>query len=113
MVHGTQTVLGLLSGKWSVGVLYLLAGGTRRYNEVFYEVGEVSKKALTHTLRTLERDGLITRKAYVEMPMRVEYSLTQLGWSITGLLMTMYEWADEHGPQLRDEPAAPVLRRVA
>jgi DNA-binding HxlR family transcriptional regulator len=113
MVRGTQTVLGLLAGKWSIGVLYLLAGGTRRYSEVFYEVGEVSKKALTQTLRTLEHNGLITRRAYAEMPMRVEYSLTKLGWSITGLLMTMYEWADEHGPLLRGEPASPVLRRVA
>jgi DNA-binding HxlR family transcriptional regulator len=113
MVRGTQTVLGLLAGKWSIGVLYLLAGGTRRYSEVFYEVGEVSKKALTQTLRTLEHNGLITRRAYAEMPMRVEYSLTKLGWSITGLLMTMYEWADEHEPQLRGEPASPVLRRVA
>lgn len=113
MVRGTQTVLELLAGKWSIGVLYLLAGGTRRYSEVFYEVGEVSKKALTQTLRTLEHNGLITRRAYAEMPMRVEYSLTKLGWSITGLLMTMYEWADEHERQLRDDPASPVLRRVA
>jgi DNA-binding HxlR family transcriptional regulator len=113
MVRGTQTVLELLAGKWSVGVLYLLASGTRRYSEVFYEVGEVSKKALTQTLRTLEQHGLITRRAYAEMPMRVEYSLTQLGWSITSLLMTMYEWSAEHEQQLRGETACPVLRRVA
>jgi DNA-binding HxlR family transcriptional regulator len=96
MVRGTQAVLDLLAGKWSVGVLYLLASGTRRYSEVFYEVGEVSKKALTQTLRSLEHDGLVTRRAFAEMPLRVEYSLTQLGWSITSLLMTMYEWAAEH-----------------
>jgi DNA-binding HxlR family transcriptional regulator len=108
MVRGTQDVLDLLAGKWSVGVLYLLASGTRRYSEVFYEVGEVSKKALTQTLRTLERNGLIMRQAYAEMPMRVEYSLTQLGWSITSLLMTMYEWSIEHEPQRQT-----VLRRVA
>jgi DNA-binding HxlR family transcriptional regulator len=71
-------------------------------------VGEVSKKALTQTLRTLERNGLIMRRAYAEMPMRVEYSLTQLGWSITSLLMTMYEWSIEHEPQRHT-----VLRRVA
>jgi DNA-binding HxlR family transcriptional regulator len=106
MIRGTQTVLDLLAGKWSVGVLYLLASGTRRYSEVFYEVGEVSKKALTQTLRTLEHDGLVTRRAYAEMPMRVEYSLTQLGWSITALLMTMYEWSAEHEAHLQDEHAA-------
>ena len=96
MVRGTQAVLDLLDRKWSVGVLYLLARGTRRYSEVFYEVGEVSKKALTQTLRALESDGLVVRRAYPEVPMRVEYSLSPLGWSITQLLMTMYEWAEQH-----------------
>ena len=107
MIRGTQAVLDLLAGKWSVGVLYLLAGGTRRYSEVFYEVGEVSKKALTQTLRSLEHDGLVMRRAYAEMPMRVEYSLTGLGWSITAVLMSLYEWADEHEAHL---PAAEQRR---
>src|SRR4051812_49503274 len=110
MVRGTQTVLELLSGKWSTGVLYLLADGTRRYSEIFYEVGEISKKALTHTLRSLEHDGLVNRRAYAEMPMRVEYSLTALGWSITAVLMAMYEWAAEHEAHL---PGAANQRRAA
>jgi DNA-binding HxlR family transcriptional regulator len=113
MVRATQDVLGRLAGKWSIGVLYLLASGTRRYSEVFYEVGEVSKKALTQTLRTLEHNGLITRRVFPEMPMRVEYSLTQLGWSITSLLMTMFEWATEHEQQLRGETAGPRAVPVA
>jgi DNA-binding HxlR family transcriptional regulator len=96
MVHGTRMVVRMLSGRWSVGVLYLLADGTKRFSEIFYEVGEVSKKALTQTLRSLERDGLVDRRAYAEVPTRVEYSLTPLGWSITGVLMGMYEWAASH-----------------
>lgn len=109
MVRGTRRVLLLLTGKWSVEVLYLLASGTRRYTEVFYEVGEVSKKTLTHTLRTLEREGLVARRAYPEVPPRVEYSLTPLGWSLTGPLMALYEWSTEN----LDEPApAPRLRLV-
>jgi DNA-binding HxlR family transcriptional regulator len=100
MVQGTQAVLDLLGRKWSVGVLYLLARGTHRYSELFYEVGEVSKKALTQTLRALERDGLILRRAYPEVPMRVEYSLSPVGWSITSLLMTMYEWSAQHVPHI-------------
>jgi DNA-binding HxlR family transcriptional regulator len=99
MVHGTRLVVELLSGRWSVGVLYLLADGTKRFSELYYEVGEVSKKALTHTLRSLERDGLVERRAYAEVPARVEYSLTALGWSITGVLMSMYEWAEQNHPQ--------------
>jgi DNA-binding HxlR family transcriptional regulator len=88
-------VLGLLQGRWSVDVLYLLAGGTRRYNEIFYEVGEISKKTLTHTLRVLERNGLVARRVHDDAPLRVEYSLTSRGWSLSSLLMAMYEWSAE------------------
>jgi DNA-binding HxlR family transcriptional regulator len=100
MIRGTRSVLDLVGGKWSVDVLYLLASGTRRYSEVFYEVGEISKKTLTQTLRGLERDGLIARRVYAEVPAKVEYSLTALGWSITEPLMAMYEWAAEHLPDV-------------
>jgi DNA-binding HxlR family transcriptional regulator len=96
MIRGTRAVVDLVASKWSVDVLYLLANGTRRYSEVFYEVGEISKKTLTQTLRALERDGLIARRVYAEVPPKVEYSLTPLGWSLTGPLMAMYEWAAEH-----------------
>jgi DNA-binding HxlR family transcriptional regulator len=101
MIRGTHAVLDLLAGRWSVDVVYLLASGTRRYSEIFYDVGEISKKTLTQTLRTLEANGLVTRKAYAEVPVRVEYSLSPLGWSITRLLMMMYEWSVEHAPQQR------------
>lgn len=106
MVRGTRAALSLLGGKWSVDVLYLLASGTRRYSEVLYEVGEISKKTLTQTLRALEHDGLIARRVVAEVPARVEYSLTPLGWSLTGPLMTMYEWAAEHLPAADDRLAA-------
>jgi DNA-binding HxlR family transcriptional regulator len=98
MIHGTRAVLDLLAAKWSVDILYLLATGTRRYSEVLYEVGEISKKTLTQTLRTLERGGLIARRVLPEVPARVEYSLTPLGWSLTEPLMAMYEWAAQHLP---------------
>ena len=103
MIHGTRAVVDLVASKWSVDVLYLLANGTRRYSEVFYEVGEISKKTLTQTLRGLQRDGLVARRAYPEVPPRVEYSLTPLGWNVTGLLMSLYDWAQEH----LAEPAMP------
>jgi DNA-binding HxlR family transcriptional regulator len=111
MAIATRRALTLLSGKWSVEVLYLLAGGTRRYTEVLYEVGEVPKKTLTHTLRTLEATGLVARRAYAEVPPRVEYSLTPLGWSATELLMALYEWSERHLPAAAAQPA-PRLRAV-
>ena len=118
MIRGTRGVVDLLSSKWSVDVLYLLANGTRRYSEVFYEVGEISKKTLTQTLRALERDGLIARHVYAEVPPKVEYSLTPLGWSLTGTLMAMYEWAAEHlhdvdAARVRDDGELPPPRALA
>jgi DNA-binding HxlR family transcriptional regulator len=96
MILGTRAVVEMLSGKWNVDILYLLATGTRRYSEVLYEVGEISKKTLTQTLRALERDGLVVRREIPGVVARVEYSLTPLGWSITEPLMAMYEWAARH-----------------
>jgi DNA-binding HxlR family transcriptional regulator len=104
MIAGTRAVLGLLDGKWTVEVLYLLATGKRRYSEIYYEVGEISKKMLTRTLRQLEAHGLVQRTIYPEVPPRVEYSLTLRGWSITEPLMGMYEWAAEH----LDDDAEPL-----
>jgi DNA-binding HxlR family transcriptional regulator len=120
MVQGTRLVVDVLSGRWRVGVLYLLAGGTKRFTELFYEAGEVSKKALTQTLRGLERDGLILRRPYPEVPVRVEYSLTPLGRSLTAPMMDMYEWAaryERHVVSAREraasEAASPAQRLAA
>jgi DNA-binding HxlR family transcriptional regulator len=106
MIKGTRAALELIAGKWTIEVLYLLASGTRRYSEVYYEVGEISKKVLTRTLRALERDGLVSRTVHAEVPPRVEYSLTQLGWSLTGPLMAIYEWSAANL-----EPAVQVRER--
>ncbi len=118
MIRGTRAVVDLVASKWSVDVLYLLASGTRRYSEVFYEVGEISKKTLTQTLRALERDGLIARRVYAEVPPKVEYSLTPLGWSLTGPLMAMYEWAAEHlddveASRMAEDGASPAPAALA
>ena len=109
MIDGTHRVLDLLAGRWSVDVVYLLAGGTRRYSEIYYEIGEISKKTLTHTLRSLERNGIVKRQAFAEVPVRVEYSLAPRGWSLTRLLMTLYEWSAEDAPAQRP----PVLYLAA
>jgi DNA-binding HxlR family transcriptional regulator len=110
MIAGTRRMLDLLGGKWTVEVLYLLANGKRRYSEVYYEVGEVSKKVLTRTLRKLEREGLVARTVQPVAPPRVEYSLTPRGWSITEPLVALYEWSAEH--LVEDRPRAPELRLV-
>jgi DNA-binding HxlR family transcriptional regulator len=118
MIEGTRAVLALLAGRWSVDLLYLLASGTRRYNQIYYEVGEISKKTLTQTLRALERNGLVARRVFADVPLRVEYSLTPRGWSMTSLLMSMYEWSAEERAQaphthLRLVPPAADARLAA
>ena len=76
MIEATHAVLGLLSARWSVDVLYALAGGTRRYSELLYEVGEISKKTLTQTLRACSATGSSPAARTPTCRSRVEYSLT-------------------------------------
>jgi DNA-binding HxlR family transcriptional regulator len=100
MIAGTHDSLSLLTSKWKIDVLYLLANGARRYSRL-HQALPVSKKVLTETLRGLERDGLVRRRIFAEVPVRVEYSLTPLGWSLTEVLMTLFEWASDHFEDVR------------
>jgi DNA-binding HxlR family transcriptional regulator len=96
MIERTRAARDLLSSKWKVDLLYLLARGVHRYSRLYDNLRGASKKMLTDSLRGLERDGFVERNVYAEVPVRVEYSLTALGWSATELLMALAEWADEH-----------------
>src|SRR5262245_17704371 len=96
MIERTRRARDLLSSKWKVDLLYLLARGVRRYSRLYDNLRGASKKMLTDSLRSLERDGLVDRHIYAEVPVRVEYSLTSLGWSATELLITLADWADAH-----------------
>ena len=96
MIERTRAARELLASKWKVDLLYLLARGAQRYSRLYDNLRGASKKMLTDSLRGLERDGFVDRSVYAEVPVRVEYSLTTLGWAATELLMTLAEWADEH-----------------
>jgi DNA-binding HxlR family transcriptional regulator len=102
MIERTRAARDLLSSKWKVDLLYLLARGVRRYSRLYDNLRGVSKKMLTDSLRSLERDGLVERHVYAEVPVRVEYSLTALGWSATELLISLADWADEHLADVED-----------
>ena len=95
MIFETHEAFSLLASKWKIDVLYLLASGARRYSHLHRQL-PVSKKVLTETLRSLDRDGLVRRRIFAEVPARVEYSLTPLGWSLTKVLMALYEWGNEN-----------------
>lgn len=96
MIGRTRAARDLLASKWKVDLLYLLARGAQRYSRLYDNLRGASKKMLTDSLRGLEQDGFVNRSVYAEVPVRVEYSLTTLGWAATELLMTLAEWADEH-----------------
>ena len=95
MIEATNAALTLFGAKWKVDVLYLLAAGVRR-RHVLHDHLLVSKRVLTEVLRALERDGLVRRHVRSEAPIRVDYTLTPLGRSITAPLFALYEWAETH-----------------
>ena len=93
-----QATLGfeVLQGKWKVPLIVALARGIRRPSRLRACLSGISKKVMTDCLRGLERDGLVTRQIYPEVPVRVEYSLTPLGWTITNAIVALSEWSKHH-----------------
>jgi DNA-binding HxlR family transcriptional regulator len=95
LIETTVAALELIGAKWKIDVLYLLAARIRRHGRLRDHL-LVSKKVLSDTLRGLERDGLVSRRVFPDTPPRVEYSLTPLGRSLTGPLLALSEWTEEH-----------------
>lgn len=91
-----ETTLMLIGDKWKVLILRDLLTGTKRFGELRKSLGSVSQKVLTAQLRSMENNGLITRKAYPEVPPRVEYSLTELGSSLKPILDAMWDWGENY-----------------
>jgi DNA-binding HxlR family transcriptional regulator len=91
-----RQALKLVADKWIVAVLYILSGGTKRYGKLQREIGYISQRMLTRTLRDLERNGLVHRKVYPVVPPMVEYSLTTLGETLSGVLKSLCEWSTEN-----------------
>jgi DNA-binding HxlR family transcriptional regulator len=100
MIGVTHEALALLQSKWRVDILVLLASGIRRHARLVDNLPGLTKKVLSATLRSLEEDGLVLRRVYAELPVRIEYGLTPLGWRMTELLMSLYEWSLGHHDEL-------------
>jgi len=103
----------IIGGKWKPSLLFHLDGRTRRCCELQRRIPGLTKKMLTQHLRELERDGIVHRKVYAEVPPRVEYSLTRHGESLKPILKLMSAWGTRHRarygltttrPQKRDVP---------
>ena len=91
-----ETTLTLISDKWKVLILRDLMPGTRRFGELKKSLGTVSQKVLTAQLREMEGSGLLTRTVYPEVPPRVEYTLTELGYSLKPVLDAMQSWGEAY-----------------
>ncbi len=91
-----RQTLELVADKWVVAALYVLSHGTKRYGELQREIGDISQRMLTRTLRDLERNGLVDRKVYPVVPPMVEYSLTPLGQTLNQVLKSLCEWAADN-----------------
>ena len=87
-----ETTLTLIGDKWKVLILRDLMEGTKRFGELKKSIGTVSQKVLTAQLRDMEDKGLLTRKVYAEVPPRVEYTLTETGYSLKQILDSMVAW---------------------
>jgi DNA-binding HxlR family transcriptional regulator len=111
----------IIGGKWKPPLLYHLEGRTRRFCELQRLIPGLTKKMLTQHLRELERDGIVRRKVYAEVPPRVEYSLTRHGESLKPILKLMSAWGTRHRaryglttalPQKPEASRAPVEMTV-
>ncbi|MBC8527897.1 helix-turn-helix transcriptional regulator [Christensenellaceae bacterium NSJ-44] len=91
-----ETTLMLIGDKWKVLILRELVGGTKRFGQLKNAIGGVSQKVLTAQLRDMEQKGLLSRKVYAEVPPRVEYTLTETGYSLRPILDAMSAWGSAY-----------------
>ncbi|HEV2339390.1 MAG TPA: helix-turn-helix domain-containing protein [Patescibacteria group bacterium] len=91
-----QTTLRVIGGKWKPLILWHLQESTLRFNELYKRIEGITQKMLTQQLRELEKDGLINRHVYPEIPPRVEYSMTTYGQTLQPVLFTMQQWGAKH-----------------
>jgi DNA-binding HxlR family transcriptional regulator len=113
LIESADRALEVLHGKWKVHLLFVMARGIHRHSRLLECLPGVSKKVMTESLRALERDGLVERKIYAEVPVRVEYSLTPLGWTLTEPLVALSDWGSSHGDSVVEARALQRLDGAA
>lgn len=97
-----ETTLMLIGSKWKVLILRDLMDGTKRFSELKKSIGAITQKVLTSNLRDMEACGLLTRTVYPEVPPRVEYTLTQTGYSLKPILDSMVDWGTAYKNQAEE-----------
>jgi DNA-binding HxlR family transcriptional regulator len=96
-----RQLLDRVGDKWSMLIIAVLKDGALRYTELQDQIPGISQRMLTHTLRQLRQDGLITRTAYAEVPPRVEYTLAPLGDGLNDIVKQLIGWAAVHHNEIR------------
>ncbi|WP_129992239.1 helix-turn-helix domain-containing protein [Rahnella sp. CFA14(1/10)] len=91
-----EATIAVAGGKWKPLIIYYLLTGTKRFGELRKLIGGVTQRSLTLQLRELEAHGIISREIFAEVPPRVEYSLTELGFTLEPILDTMKRWGDTY-----------------
>ncbi|MFI1069557.1 winged helix-turn-helix transcriptional regulator [Streptomyces puniciscabiei] len=92
----SRQILDVLANKWTMLVMGALSGGPMRFGELRRRLDGITQKMLTQTLRTLERDGLVTRTVYPTIPPKVEYAATELGESVIALMHAIRTWSEDN-----------------
>ena len=91
-----EATLALIQGKWKVVIMFRLMDEPRRFNELSRLLPNITHRMLTNQLRELEKDGLVNRKIYPQVPPKVEYSLTKLADSLIPILLSLRDWGKAH-----------------
>jgi DNA-binding HxlR family transcriptional regulator len=92
-----EFTLAMIGGRWKIPILFHLLGGRKRFTELARALNGVTQKMLTQQLREMQRNGLVERKVFAQVPPKVEYSLTNLGVSLRPVVDAMCRWGEEHG----------------
>lgn len=98
-----ETTMNMLKDRWKVRIIECLLNGTMRFGELKKELGDITQKVLTSNLRMLEQNGIISRHVYAQIPPRVDYTLTSLGYNLKPVLDSMVAWAEMYQDALLKE----------
>lgn len=102
-----EFTLNMIGGRWKIPLIFHLLAGAKRFSELSRELTGVSQKMLTQQLREMERNGLVERKVYAQVPPKVEYALTSLGRSLKPVVDAMCQWGEAHGARAVSREAQP------
>ncbi len=107
-----KVTLEAMGGKWKPLIMFLLVDQTLRFSELQRNIIHITQKMLTEQLRELEKDGLISRKVYPQVPPKVEYSMTPYGRTLLPVLETMHKWGQAHKNSLNSKSEAGKQKAV-